>query len=85
MADALQTTTQKTGRAIIITSMILLAGFGTLITSEFTSTTLMGILVSCTIFIAMVADLVLLPALFYWFNPKLKGVKATVEESSMPT
>jgi hypothetical protein len=72
--NALEITTQKTGRAIIITSMILLIGFGTLITSEFTSTTLMGILISSTIFFAILADLVVLPSLFYWLKPKLKEV-----------
>ena len=72
--DALEITTQKTGRAIIITSMILLIGFGTLITSEFTSTTLMGILISSTIFVAVIADLVVLPSLFYWLKPTLKDV-----------
>ncbi len=71
LQEALQVTTHKTGRAIIVTSMILLIGFGTLITSEFTSTTLMGILVSSTIFIAIVADLIVLPALFYWLKPEL--------------
>ena len=72
--DALESTTQKTGRAIIITSMILLLGFGTLITSEFTSTTLMGLLISSTIFFAVIADLVVLPSLFYWLKPNLKGI-----------
>lgn len=72
--DALEVTTQKTGRAIIITSMILLLGFGTLITSEFTSTTLMGILISSTIFFAVAADLIVLPALFHWLKPDLKGL-----------
>ena len=72
--DALEITTQKTGRAIIITSIILLLGFGTLITSEFTSTTLMGILVSSTIFFAVIADLVVLPSLFYWLKPTLKDI-----------
>ena len=70
--EALQVTTQKTGRAIIITSIILLAGFGTLITSAFTSTMLMGILVSSTIFFAVTADLFVLPALFHWIKPNLK-------------
>lgn len=72
--DALEITTQKTGRAIIITSMVLLIGFGTLITSEFTSTTLMGVLISSTIFVAIIADLIVLPSLFYWLKPKLKDL-----------
>lgn len=73
--NALQITTQKTGRAIIVTSMILILGFGTLITSEFTSTTLMGVLVSITIIFAVIADLILLPSLFYWIKPKLKTIR----------
>ncbi len=70
LADALQITTQKTGRAIIITSMILVAGFGSLISSAFNSTMLMGILVCGTILTALIADLILLPALFYLTHPK---------------
>jgi len=79
LEDALQVTTQKTGRAIIITSLILLCGFGTLISSEFVSTTLMGILVSSTIFFAVLADLVLLPALFYWLNPQFDHIQEVSE------
>lgn len=69
---SLATTTIRTGRAIIITSLILIAGFGTLITSAFTSTTLMGALVCITIVSALFADLFLLPALFYWLKPNVK-------------
>lgn len=69
---ALSATTIRTGRAIIITSMILVAGFGTLITSSFTSTAMMGILVCTTILSAVIADLFVLPSLFYWLNPKLR-------------
>lgn len=72
MWPSLAATTIKTGRAIIITSMILVAGFGTLISSTFTSTAMMGLLVCITIGSALIADLLLLPSLFYWINPKLK-------------
>ncbi len=71
--DALQITTQKTGRAIIITSMILIAGFGSLVSSAFSSTMLMGMLVCGTIFTALIADLVLLPSLFYLINPEIRN------------
>jgi predicted RND superfamily exporter protein len=71
MFPSLAATTIRTGRAIIITSLILLAGFGTLISSEFTSTTMMGVLVCATIFSALIADLFILPSLFYWLKPKL--------------
>lgn len=69
---SLATTTIRTGRAIIITSLILVAGFGTLITSAFTSTALMGALVCTTIIAALFADLFVLPALFYWLKPNVK-------------
>lgn len=68
---ALAATTIRTGRAIIITSMILIAGFGTLLTSAFTSTAMMGLMVCTTILAALVADLFILPSLFYWLKPDL--------------
>jgi uncharacterized protein len=71
IVDAIRITTQKTGRAIILTSMILLVGFGTLGSSDFDSTMLMGQLVCLTIFMALLADLLFLPALIYWINPKI--------------
>lgn len=72
MMPALTATTVRTGRAIVVTSMILIAGFGTLISSAFTSTAMMGILVCTTIFSALIADLLILPSLFYWIKPKLR-------------
>jgi predicted RND superfamily exporter protein len=68
---ALAATTIRTGRAIIITSLILIAGFGTLVTSAFTSTAMMGLMVCTTIFAALIADLFILPSLFYWIKPDL--------------
>ncbi len=69
-------TTEKTGRAMILTSIILLTGFGTLGFSDFDSTRLMGNLVSLTIFTAVVADLVFLPALIYWVKPEIGIIKS---------
>jgi predicted RND superfamily exporter protein len=66
-------TTEKTGRAMILTSVVLLTGFGTLAFSEFDSTSIMGSLVSLTISTAVVADLVFLPALLYWIKPNLES------------
>jgi len=71
MFPSLSITTIKTGRAIIITSMVLIAGFGTLMTSIFTSTATMGLLICTTIITAVIADLIILPSLFYWIRPKL--------------
>ena len=69
---SLTKTTVQTGRAIIVTSLILIAGFGTLITSAFTSTAMMGILVCTTIAAALFADLFVLPSLFYLIKPSLR-------------
>jgi predicted RND superfamily exporter protein len=71
LLEAIPLTTQMTGKAIIITSLILLAGFGSLLTSVFTSTVYMGLLVGLTIATAVIADLFLLPSLFYWIKPDI--------------
>lgn len=54
----------STGRAIIITSLILCSGFLMLVFSEFLGTFYVGYLISITLFIAVIADLFLLPALY---------------------
>ncbi len=82
MEGSLRKTTVKTGRAIIITSIIIVAGFGSLLTSTFTSTVLMGLLVCITILAALMADLLLLPSLFYWIRPKLSFTKGAPPEPS---
>jgi len=72
--EALRITTVKTGKAIIVTSLILLAGFGTLLTSVFSSTVYMGLLVCLTVFAALLADLLLLPSLLYWIDPDFRFI-----------
>ncbi len=53
----------STGKAIIITSIILLGGFGSLLFSTFLSTFYIGLFVSMTLFFAVLTDLTLLPIL----------------------
>jgi len=64
---ALRTTYITTGKAIILTSLVLLAGFFMLILSDFEGTFAMGALVSLSLFIALLADLMLLPLLLIAF------------------
>ncbi|WP_224995022.1 RND family transporter [Cesiribacter sp. SM1] len=59
-----------TGKAIIITSVILAGGFLTLILSSFGSTFYTGLLVSLTLIFAVIADLTLLPVLVLLFLKK---------------
>jgi uncharacterized protein len=64
--EAVFITLRRTGKAIILTSLILLMGFGVLVTSTFDSTMLMGTLTCITIFTAVLYDLLFLPSLLTW-------------------
>jgi predicted RND superfamily exporter protein len=65
--DAIRRTTLETGKAIIYTSIILFFGFLNLIFSASPPTFTIGLLISLTLFSALIADLFLLPALILRF------------------
>lgn len=69
---ALRRTYLSTGKAIIITSFILSAGFLTMVISVFNGTFYIGLLVSLTLVTALIADLTLLPVLVVLFYRKRK-------------
>ncbi|TND09029.1 MAG: hypothetical protein FD123_1432 [Bacteroidetes bacterium] len=69
---AVKRTFISTGKAVIVTSLILSAGFLTLIFSGFESTFYFGVLVSITLFIAVLTDLLLFPILVVWLLKKKK-------------
>ena len=61
-----------TGKAIVVTSLILCGGFMTLTTSSFLGTFHIGLLISLTLLFAVVADLTFLPwMVLRWFRPKV--------------
>ena len=64
---ALKRTYLSTGRAIILTTLILCSGFLLLMLSDFLGTFYVGLLICCTLFAALVADLFLLPILMLYF------------------
>lgn len=64
---ALKRTYLSTGKAIIVTTIILSGGFLTLLLSSFTGTFYTGLLVSITLILAVVSDLTLMPALLVLF------------------
>ncbi len=68
-AGAIEKTLVRTGRPILITSLVLAAGFGTLLFSDFHPTRSFGVLISLTVLYAVFADLVLLPVLLLVFKP----------------
>ncbi|MEL6676134.1 MAG: MMPL family transporter [Bacteroidota bacterium] len=65
---AISATMQGTGKAMIITSLILIAGFVLLIASDFGGTFNTGLFTALTIVFALLADLVLLPVLLRWVD-----------------
>ncbi|RMG81830.1 MAG: hypothetical protein D6707_04140, partial [Bacteroidetes bacterium] len=69
---ALKRTFISSGKAIVITSLILIFGFLSLWASSFMSTFYLGVLLSLTLFMALLADLFLLPVLMMYFLRKKK-------------
>ncbi|MGY6561606.1 MAG: efflux RND transporter permease subunit [Luteibaculaceae bacterium] len=65
IVSALQRTILHAGKAIIITTLLLLGGFATLLFSVFGSTFYLGLFLCLTLFLAVFADLLVLPALLY--------------------
>jgi predicted RND superfamily exporter protein len=73
-AKALLETYKSTGKAIIVTSLILIGGFSTLIFSSFGGTFHIGVFTSICLFVALLADLFLLPALLFYFGTAPKSI-----------
>jgi hypothetical protein len=63
VAYALKRTYLSTGKAVSVTSLMLVSGFLTLVLSDFASVYYMGLLITLTLAFAFVAELLLLPAL----------------------
>ena len=70
MLYAIKRSYLSTGKAIVVTSLILCGGFLTLALSDFLGTANIGILISLTLLFAVLSDLVLLPALLLIFPIK---------------
>jgi predicted RND superfamily exporter protein len=62
LSKALKGTFLTTGKAIVVTTLILSGGFLTLCLSDFLGTFYIGLLVCITLLLALLADLFLLPA-----------------------
>ena len=73
--EAIRVTFHETGKAITLTSIILLFGFSILITSAYPPTHVIGLLLSITLTSALIADLFLTPVLIYLFFGAKKKMK----------
>jgi predicted RND superfamily exporter protein len=63
VTDAISVTIRETGLSMIYTSMILFFGFAIFAASSFGGTIALGILVSTTLFVSMLTNLILLPSI----------------------
>ncbi|MBX7241353.1 MAG: MMPL family transporter [Bacteroidia bacterium] len=79
--DAIRITMLETGKAMILTSVILLSGYSILLTSTFGSTVWIGLFSLMTIVFAILTDLFLSPLLIYYFGPEEKIQKPEMEKS----
>ncbi len=77
--EALERTFHFSGRAIIITTVILAAGFAPFALSDYYSVGIMGTLLPFTLMIALVADLLLVPAMV-----KLGAIKFSARANNQP-
>lgn len=73
---------RETGLSMFYTSIVLFFGFGIFIASEFGGTVALGLLVSLTLLVAMMSNLILLPCLLLTLD-KLIAVKADNREKQL--
>jgi predicted RND superfamily exporter protein len=71
-AEAISRTYQGAGHAIVITSVLLILGFGVMAFSPLTSTKFFGLLAAITMAAAVLGDLFLLPAMLHLFGRRAK-------------
>jgi predicted RND superfamily exporter protein len=76
-ADAAERAVRRTGRPVVLTSIVLLAGFLTFTISEFKATEHFGLVASVTIVTALVGDLLLLPGLWLLGRSRSAGSPST--------
>lgn len=74
---ALRRSFMSTGRAIVLTTMILIGGFLLLLFSDFLGTFYVGLLISLTLIFALFADLFFLPVLLLLFYKPRKKKSST--------
>lgn len=72
MLYAIKRTFLSTGKAIILTTIILSGGFMTLIFSSFLGTFYVGFLIGLTLIFAVICDMLYLPVLLWFFKSKEK-------------
>ena len=75
--EAVRRTMLSSGRAIIFTSLLLVFGFLTMMTTHFVGIFQMGVLGSVTLFAALLGDLLILPVCLIVFRPWSRHVEGS--------
>lgn len=71
LAEATRKTLRVTGRALVMTTVILVTAFGSMLVASFTPNNNFGLLSALTISLALVADLIVLPAALALIKPRV--------------
>jgi hypothetical protein len=71
--DAMRSSMREVGRAVVATSIILTAGFLSLLLSSWGAIASFGFLSACAILLSLIADLFLLPAMVFLLANRLPG------------
>lgn len=79
VSQAISTTIRETGTSMLYTSIILFCGFSIFTVSSFGGTVALGVLISITLLVSMVTNLVLLPAILLSID-KMVSRKRMIEE-----
>ena len=69
LAEATERTLRVTGRALVMTTAILMTAFMSMLVASFTPNNNFGVLSAITIGLALVADLIVLPAAIALIKP----------------
>lgn len=69
--DSVINALQETGVSMIYTSIVLFFGFSVFSNSDFGGTVALGVLVSTTLLVAMLSNLVVLPSLLLWLDKRI--------------
>lgn len=69
--DSVINALKETGVSMIYTSIVLFFGFSVFSNSEFGGTVALGVLVSATLLVAMLSNLVVLPSLLLWLDKRI--------------
>lgn len=76
--DALIATVKLTGVPIVLTSVLIAVCFSVMVLSQFSLTSYFGVFTSAAILLALITDLLLLPAIlmaFYHKKQRFEGVQ----------